>query len=144
MIYDDTVRYDVMVADIAASEDLSEKANMAVAYVIFEDLLSNVSDGSTPDPEETSRIQDEAVQIAYSMSMNLPALLKKAVQKKEALFFQERLANYGVTVDLVASEGVTEKRGRGKEVREFALGMVGIAIFAILTTVVIFAARGFI
>ena len=94
----DNVKYDIMLVEITTREDISEKAHMAVAYVLFEDEIKRVSGGSDPNPEVKRQVQDEAVRNAYSMAKTLPVALKRSVRKKEALFFKERLALYGVTV----------------------------------------------
>jgi hypothetical protein len=95
---EDTARYDIVLTDITNRADLSEKAHMAVAYVLFEDEIKRVSGGLEPNPQMKQQVQDEATRKAYEMARNLPATLKRSVRKKEALFFKERLAGYGVTV----------------------------------------------
>jgi len=95
---EDIAKYDIVLVDITATDDLSEKAHMAVAYVLFEDEIKRVSEGSDLDPNLKRQVQDEATRNAYQMAGNLPAILKRSVRKKEALFFKERLARYGVTV----------------------------------------------
>ena len=95
---EDIAKYDIVLVDINTSDELSEKAYMAVAYVLFEDEIKKVSEGSDLDPNLKRQVQDEATRNAYQMAGNLPAILKRSVRKKEALFFKERLARYGVTV----------------------------------------------
>jgi len=90
--------YDIVLVEITSNEDLSEKAHMAVAYVLFEDEIKRISSGSEPDSDMKQQVQEEATENAYIMAKNLPATLKRSVKKKEALFFKERLAGYGVTV----------------------------------------------
>ena len=95
---EDIAKYDIVLVDITTREDLSEKAHMAVAYVLFEDEIKRVSGGLEPDTQLKKQVQDEATRKAYEMARNLPTTLKRSVKKKEALFFKERLAGYGVTV----------------------------------------------
>jgi len=95
---EDIAKYDIVLVDITTREELSEKAHMAVAYVLFEDEIKRVSGGLEPDPNMKRQVQDEATRNAYNMAQSLPVTLKRSVSKKEALFFKERLARYGVTV----------------------------------------------
>jgi ribosomal protein L40E len=95
---EDIASYDIVLTDITNKADLSEKAHMAVAYVLFEDEIKRVSGGLEPNPQMKRQVQDEATRKAYEMAGNLPTTLKRSVRKKEALFFKERLAGYGVTV----------------------------------------------
>ena len=95
---EDIAKYDIVLVEINATEELSERAHMAIAYVLFEDEIKRVSAGSDPDPAIKRQVQDEAVRNAYEMAGNLPATMKRSVRKKEALFFKERLARYGVIV----------------------------------------------
>ena len=95
---EEIAKYDIVLTDITNRADLSEKAHMAVAYVLFEDEIKRVSGGLEPDSQLKRQVQDEATRKAYEMARNLPATLKRSVRNKEALFFKERLAGYGVTV----------------------------------------------
>jgi len=97
-LIEDIAKYDIVLVDITTDEEISEKAKMAVAYVIFEDEIKRVSGDSDPDPVIKNQKQEEATRSAYYMAQNLPATLKRSIRKKEALFFKKRLADYGVTV----------------------------------------------
>jgi len=95
---EDIAKYDIVIVDIASRADLSERAHMAVAYVLFEDEIRSIAGGSEPNHMVKRHVQDTATRKAFDMAKNIPVTLKKAVRKKEALFFKERLARYGVTV----------------------------------------------
>ena len=95
---EDNAKYDIVLIEVNTGEDVTENAHMAVAYVLFEDEIKKVSDGSSPDPEVKRQVQKEATRNAYEMAKNLPATIRRSVRQKEALFFKERLAMYGVTV----------------------------------------------
>ena len=102
---EDNVKYDIVLVEMTDREDLSEKAHMAVAYVLFDEEIKRISGGLEPDANMKHLAQDEATRKAYEMSGNLPATLKRSVSLKEALFFKERLAGYGVTVVPVENQG---------------------------------------
>jgi len=93
---EDIAKYDIVLVEINTKEDLNEKAHMAIAYILYEDEIKNVAGSS--DPEVMQRVQDESIERAYKIAKNAPIALKRAVRKKEAIFFKERLANYGVIV----------------------------------------------
>jgi len=97
---EDSAKYNIVLTDISNREDLSGKAQMAIAYVLFEDRIKEVTGGSEPDDNIKRQVQDESISAAYGMVQNLPTTLKMSVRKKEAQFFKERLAAYGVTVSL--------------------------------------------
>jgi len=95
---EENAKYDIVLVEVSTEGDMSEKAHMAVAYVIFEDDIKRISDGSNPNPEIKRHVQNEATKSAYEMAKNLPVTIRRSVRQKEALFFKERLAVYGVTV----------------------------------------------
>jgi len=94
---EDTAKYDIVLIDITRAEGMSGKAKMALAYVLFEDMAKAVYAGSEPSPYAKKQMQEESVKRANEMAKNIPVTLRKSVAKKEALFFKERLAKYGVT-----------------------------------------------
>lgn len=98
-------KFDIVLVEVAsletgADEDLSEKARMAVAYVLFEDMIKEVNRDPEPDFRLKHQLQSESMKNADILISNLPAPIKRSVSKSEALFFKERLAQYGVTVIL--------------------------------------------
>ena len=95
---EDIAKYDIVLVEINASEELIEKAHMAIAYILYEDKIMKTASGSNPEPDVKQQIQDESIEKAYEIAKSIPVALKKAVRKKEALFFKERLARYGVIV----------------------------------------------
>jgi len=97
---EDNAKYNIVLTDVINRDDLSGNAQMAIAYVLFENRIKAVAGGSEPDDNMKRQVQAESISAAYGIVQNLPATLKMSVRKKEAQFFKERLATYGVTVSL--------------------------------------------
>jgi len=93
---EDLAKYDIVIVDINTTDGLSEKAQMAIAYVLFEDEMKKSGDEADIEPDVKQQLQDEAVKKAQKMVDSIPVAIKREVSKKEALFFKERLAGYGV------------------------------------------------